>query len=409
MFKERQVSGMLYVGIDIAKRRHVACVTDEAGREIVSPFGFDNTRPGFDALIERVESVCDEEEAVVAMEATGHYWMPLFCHLQNHGIDTCVINPVKTDAWRRFKGSSKVKTDAIDCVIIADAMRIGSFAPSRLASEEMLELKTLTRMRQSLVESAAEAKCRVIATLDQVFPEYARLFSNVFGEGSKAILRRCATPRECAKVRVDVLARILGQASRGKLGHGKAEEVKAAAKASCGAPFAERAHSLEVRNLIDQIDLIEGQIAEADHLIREILDEVEPIVVTIPGMGYATGAQVVAEIGDISRFENGGAVVSYAGLNPSRNESGEFSSTRNRITKQGSPCLRRAFYLAAQAQLVQDNAFRDFYDRLRSKGKSHRTALVAVAAKIARVTYAVLSKQEPYREEMVGSRSHMTA
>jgi len=395
-------TSMLYAGIDIAKRRHMACITDALGNKIAGPFAFDNTRQGFALFTKRMEEACGEEEVVVGMEATGHYWMALFSHLQQAGICACLINPVKTDAWRRFLGSSKVKTDAIDCAIIADAMRIGAFDPSMLACEEIGELKALTRMRQDLSESTSALKCRIIAALDRVFPEYAKLFSDAFSASSKAILKRCPTPKECSKVKASSLERILAKASRGKCGYEKAQKIKAAARESCGAAFADRAISFEIKSLVAQLEFIERQIDEADLMIRELLDGIEPLVLTIPGISYAIGAQIVAEIGDINRFDNSDALVSFAGLNPSKNESGEFSSTENRITKQGSPYLRRALYLAAQAQLVQGNAFRAFYDRLRGRGKRHRVALVAVAAKIARVVFAVLSKQEPYREEAVG-------
>lgn len=98
----------------------------------------------------------------------------------------------------------------------------------------------------------------------------------------------------------------------------------------------------------------------------------------------------------LTRFRNAAAVVKYAGLNPSISQSGQFSSEDNHITKQGSPYLRRALYLAATAQLTLRTPFRDYYEKKRSDGKSHREALVAVARKLVHVVYAVLSKQEPY-------------
>ena len=126
-------------------------------------------------------------------------------------------------------------------------------------------------------------------------------------------------------------------------------------------------------------------------------------MLTIPGIGHALGAQIVSEIGDVRRFHSASAVVKYAGLNPSVSQSGKFSSADNRITKQGSPYLRRALYLAAMAQLKLKTPFYDYYAKKRADGKSHREALVAVARKLAHVIYAVLSKQEPYDPDVTRS------
>ncbi|WP_317392782.1 transposase, partial [Slackia piriformis] len=152
----------------------------------------------------------------------------------------------------------------------------------------------------------------------------------------------------------------------------------------------------QIKLLIDQIDFMEGQIDEVEARVRDGIEAVEPLILTIPGIGHVLGAQIVSEIGDIRRFHSAPAVVKYAGINPSVSQSGKFSSEDNRITKQGSPCLRRALYLAAMAQLKLKTPFYDYYAKKRADGKSHREALVAVSRKLVHVVYAVLSRQKPY-------------
>ena len=326
----------------------------------------------------------------------------IFCHLQGEGYEVVVINPMRTDAMRRFKGSSRVKTDLIDCVLIAETLRLGEFEPSRLGDEAMIELRQLTRLHQSLKESVADLKRQVIVALDQVFPEYDSIFSDTFGESSKALLKRCATPEECLRIRVDSIAKTLSAASHGKLGRAKADEIKAVAKGSCGIDVATQAFSFQIKLLVEQIDFIEGQARDVERKIKEGIEAIEPLILTIPGIGHVLGAQIVSEIGDIRRFRNASAIVSYAGINPSISQSGKFSSGENHITKQGSPYLRRALYLAATAQIRLSTPLRDYYDKKRMDGKSHREALIAVARKLTHVIYAVLSKQEPYRPDAVG-------
>ncbi len=392
---------MIYAGIDIAKNEHVIGATDERGKDAAKPMSFANSTVGFDRCAAYLDGLAESKaDLLVGMEATGHYWLPLFCRLQDEGYAVVVINPIRTDAMRRFKGSSRVKTDMIDCVLVAETLRCGDFEPSKLGDEAMVELRQLTRLHQELKESVADLKRQVIVALDQVFPEYDSIFSNTFGESSKAFLKRCPTPEECLDIRVDSIAKTLERASHGKLGREKAEEIKGVARSSCGISIATSAFSFQIKLLIDQIDFIEGQVAEVEARIREGVEAVEPLVLTIPGIGHVLGAQIVSEIGDVRRFHSAAAIVKYAGINPSISQSGKFSSDENHITKQGSPYLRRALYLAAMAQLKLKTPFYDYYAKKRADGKSHREALIAVARKLVHVIYAVLSKQEPYDPEI---------
>lgn len=388
---------MLYAGIDIAKFDHVVGAVDQSGKPLSKPMTFSNSSAGFAKCASYLEGLVeDKSELVVGMEATGHYWLACFCHLTGLGYDVVVINPIKTDAVRRFKNMGKVKTDLIDCEVIAETLRFGDFEPSRLADEKVIALRQMTRLHQAMTEDVADLKRQVIVALDQVFPEYGSLFSDTFGETSKAFLMRCPTPEEVCAIDVRTLTSLIERASRGKLGRDKARQAKAVAKGSCGVKVANGAFSFQVKLLARQIEFIEGQIAEVEAEVEALLAEVEPLITTIPGISHKLGAQIVAEIGDVRRFKNAAAVVKYAGINPSKNQSGTFEGEVNHITKQGSPYLRRALYLAAMAQLKSRGPLYEYYAKKRSEGKAHREALVAVSRKLVHIIYAVLSKQEPY-------------
>ena len=400
---------MIYAGIDIAKNNHVIGAVDEHGERIAKGMQFSNNTSGFEKCRTYLEGLGTAKEDVrIGMEATGHYWLALFCWLQNQGYDVTVINPIHTSAMRKFKGSSRVKTDFVDCIIIAETLRCGNFEPSKMGDESLIELKKLTRLHTSLTESVADIKRQVITALDQVFPEYDGIFSNIFGESSKAFLKRCPTPEECSKIRVDSIAKTLEQASKGKLGRKKADEIKDLAKNSCGISIATEVFSLQIKLLIEQMDFIEKQIDKVELEINSRIEKIEPLILTIPGISHVLGAQIVSEIGDIHRFHSAPAVVKYAGINPSISQSGEFTSTKNHITKQGSPYLRRALYLAAMGQVLLKTPFYDYYVKKRDDGKSHRQALIAVSRKLVHVIFAVLTKQEAYDENKITSREELT-
>lgn len=121
------------------------------------------------------------------------------------------------------------------------------------------------------------------------------------------------------------------------------------------------------------------------------MEAIGPLILTIPGIGHVLGARIVSEIGDVRRFGNASAIVGYAGINPSISRSGKFSSSENRIAKQGSPYLGHALYLAATTQIRPSTPLRDYNDKKRMDGKSRREALIAAARKLTHVIYAVLS------------------
>ncbi|WP_165443736.1 transposase [Olsenella sp. Marseille-P4559] len=119
-------------------------------------------------------------------------------------------------------------------------------------------------------------------------------------------------------------------------------------------------------------------------------------MLTIPGVSYATGAQIVAEVGDIARFHSASALVSYAGLASSASQSGESGSGGGPITKRGSPYLRRALWLAASGVRRCDPSPGASYERRRAKGKCHRVAVTAVARRLCHMAFAVMRDGAPY-------------
>lgn len=388
---------VIYAGVDIAKNDHVIGAIDDSGDPICRPLQFKNCESGFEKCAAWLEGIAgDPEDVTVAMEATGHYWMTCFSYLAAAGYAVIVINPVHVRAVRKLKGLSGVKNDRIDSLLIAETLRIGEYDPTQLATDEVQSLKALTRYRQGLSEQIAQTKTKVICLMDSYFPEYAGLFSNMFGAASVALMSKSPLPAEIARMKAPALARLLSSASHGRHGREKAEEVKRAARTSVGIRLGEQADAFEVREYLAPIGYLGEKLARADRQIEAMLEAIEPLVLTIPGVSVTLGAQIVAEIGDIGRFRNGASVVKYAGLNSGVSQSGEFEAKGSPITKTGSPYLRRAVWLAAEGARKFDPKLKAFYEKKRSEGKGHRVAVTAVARKLCHVIYAVMRDQAPY-------------
>lgn len=388
---------MIYAGVDIAKVDHVIGAVDETGAEAARPMKFKNSEAGFERCIAWLESVAESEDDVfVGMEATGHYWKACFAYLMAAGYRVCVVNPMQVHAMRKLKSLSGVKNDRIDSWLIAETLRQGDYDETRLATDEVQALKQLTRYHQGLKQELAAVKTQAVCVLDAYFPEYAALFSDMFGAASLKVLAECPTPSEVARKRASSIAKLLSEGSRGRLGDAKAAEVKAAAKSSVGIRLGEEAASFQIRTMVSQVEFLNATIAKVEKEVASLLGKVEPDITTIPGVSTTTGAQIVAEIGDVKRFRNAASIVKYAGLNSGVDESGKYSAEGVPITKHGSPYLRRSLWLAANRARQYDPRLKEYYDKLRRKGKPHRVAVTAVARKLCHVVYAVMRDGKPY-------------
>ncbi len=141
---------------------------------------------------------------------------------------------------------------------------------------------------------------------------------------------------------------------------------------------------------------LEKQIGELEREIAALLKQTDSFITTIPGVGDTFGAIILSEIGDIHRFDAPGKLVAFAGLDVKVNQSGEFSGTRNKISKRGSPYLRRAIWLAASRAAFCDPILSEYYQFLKARGKHHLTAVGAVSRKLRNIIFAILTENRPY-------------
>lgn len=388
---------MNYIGIDIAKKAHEICLLDQHGVVVDgNTFKISNSQKGFEKLNARLtEHGFTPTNALVGMEATGHYWLVLFSWFIEQGYPVKVINPIVTDGYRSME-IRKRKTDRIDARVVADVLRFGLFQETGIAEEDILALRQLTRFRSWQVDGCSDLKRKIVAVLDQVFPEYESLFSDIFGATSRELLRTITTPEEFAKISTTKLGNLMRKCSRGQFGREKAFEVKAVAESSIGLRIANDSLAFQIQQMIEQIEFIEQQIKRLETEITAIMVQLNSPIQTIPGVGPVYGATILAELGNIHRFPSGKQVVSYAGLDASIKQSGEFEGTQNKMSKRGSPYLRRAILGAAGVASRSDPELTAYYQRLISRGKHHNVAIGALGRKLCYIIFSVLSENREF-------------
>ena len=384
---------MYYCGIDVAKRKHAVALLDEKGQLVQRPFTIENTRAGFDQLLQALKALSGP--VLIGLEATGHYWWALYDDLTHHEYPVVVLNALQVHAFRK-SGVRKVKSDRTDAVWIGEFLRFSQPEPAKPTTAVFLQLKDLSRFRYHLSDQMGDAKRKLLSVLDRIFPEYETLFSSVFLTTSRQLLAQAASAQELADFDLHELTDLLHTASRGRFDRAKAEALQTLAKQSVGVRFLADAAQLQVCCLLAQMDLLEEQRRLVDDALAQLMDQVPQHLTSLPGVGPTTGAALLAEIGDIQRFDAPEKLVAYAGIDATVYQTGQFEARQMHMSKRGSPYLRHALWQAASMAIMHDDELRAYYDRKRKEGKAHGTALGAVCRKLLTRVYIVLKENRPY-------------
>ena len=386
---------MYIVGIDIGKNHHEASIVSPEGKQIGRSLRFATTHKGADSLMSFIFKNIGNSPCIFGMEATGHYWYPIYSFLKAKGYTIYVINPIQSDSLRKMY-IRQTKNDSIDSFLIAEVIRFGQFGTTSMADENILAMRQLCRYRDSVISSRTEIKLRIGTIMEQIFPEYEKQFSSLWVSTSIGILEKYLTPENIENAPIDELFEIIKDKSHNRLTKAKAISIKEAAADTFGIKIAQDAFSFQLKQLIDRMNFLDKQIEALDIEIMKYYEQFDCYLHTIPGIGIIGAATILAEIGDISRFKNSSALVAFAGIDPTVRQSGEFNSTHNHMSKRGSPYLRHAIFLAATTCSFHNSPLNAYYKKKRDQGKHHLTATGAVARKLTTVIYAVLRDSKPY-------------
>lgn len=387
---------MFNCGIDIAKNKHWARVVNSNGQTIVEPFEFENNHKGFKFLLDQVKHL-DLTNILFSMESTGHYDRTLSKFLLKNNCKIGSINPLQTNALRKVE-IRKTKNDKIDTGIIAKCALLGNFSTVNESDPLLEELKSLTRFREQLVKDRTRAKLRLVSCLDQSFPELDSFFKgNLHLDTSYALLEKYSLPTDLKNVRIDTLITLLSTNSKGRYSKEEASKLKDLAKDSIG--INNPSLSIQIKLLIKQIKLLNEQIEEIESKTKSIMDELDSVILSIPGISYTLGSIILSEITDINNFSESCKLLAFAGLDPSVIQSGNFNAPSTKISKRGSSSLRYALVKAASLIIRYNDTFNKYYTEKRNQGKDYYCALGHVAHKLVRVIFHLLKNNEVFNLE----------
>ena len=391
---------MIYVGIDVAKDKHDCFAMNSDGEILIEKLTITNNLDGFETLYNSLMNFSDSLDNIkVGLEATGHYSNNILNFLTEKGFNIYLINPLQTNLYVKGQSLRKTKTDKLDAHVIATMLVSDNLKPYIPVSYHISELKSLTRHRFRLVKENSKFKTSLVRLVDIVFPELPKIVSSVAQKSCLALLYELPSAKDIAECNLTHLTHLLSDNSYKHFGRDKAIQIRDLARNSIG--LNSNSVSFELKQTISIIQFIQEQLDDVEKRIKEILKEINSPILTIPGISFKTAGSILAEIGDISRFDSPAKLLAFAGLDPSMYQSGKFFSTHSVMVKRGSKYLRFALMTAARMVCLNDATFCTFKDRKMAEGKHYMVTMGHVAKKLVRVIYYLLKTNNVYQASKV--------
>lgn len=398
------MSKRLYVGIDVSNAKLDVSFLDDEERTVRPLATYRNDPDGWvelRAAIVSAASLCGKRPRVVCgMESTGNMHKRVEQALRGEKrrkLEVHVLNP------RAIKHFSKAllkdaKTDRIDSHQIAQFLVRMKDEPVVPPPEGLEELRELTRSRRKLIEERTTAKNRLHKLLRYHLPGYRSVLGKSLNRGLLVVLQKMPSPHLIQAQSPEQIAAIR-KGARHLVGDAFARKLL---KLAAQAPSQQLRKGTQwlLRSTAQRVLELTDQLTELDAVIEETLDELFPdqVLTSIPGLGKVSAAAILAEIGDIRRFDSKTRFIGYCGLYPIVWQSGE-AKRRYRMTFKGNKMLKMTLLVASAAARQYNPVIAAFYERKRRGGKSTKAAGGAIARKLAEIVFTLLLRGEPWSPE----------
>ncbi len=386
------------VGIDVSKGKSTVAVLQPGDIMLRKPFDVGHTNTDLNDLIRYLKSLDGETKTV--MESTGRYHEPIAQALYEAGLFVSVVNP---KLIKNFDNDSlrKVKSDP------ADAKKIARYALDKWAKlrqytgmdSTRAQLKALNSQMSFFMKQKVAEKANLIALLDNTYPGVNKLFTSPVREDGHEKWVDFANSFwhvDCVrKISLNAFTdryRAFCKKHHYLFQPSKPEELYDAAKDLVAVFPKEPAYKLVIQQSIQQLNLASEhveRIRREMNSLASMLPEYETVM-GIYGVGKTFGPQLIAEIGDVSRFEHREALTAFAGVDPGVDESGQRRNKSNNASKAGPARLRKTLFQIMTTLLQnapEDDPVYRFLDKKRSEGKPYKVYMTAGANKFLRIYY----------------------
>ena len=386
-----------FVGIDISKYKHDCCIINAADQSIVAKFTIQNDKDGFNELLTSLQSLSTPDDIKIGFESTAHYALNLELFLEKAHHSFMEVNPVLISEYKKSTTLRRTKTDSVDCESIARWLMTVEYKPHSIGFYHSYSLKSLTRLRDRLIRQRSFYLVKLTNVLDHTFPEFKPFFQERFSKTALYLLENYGSAEKMSHMNsasYDNLKRI----SRGKFTPQKFMELRHLAANTVGVNNS--IFDTELKCLLTLYNEAVKQISTLEEQIINLIEDVNPHYMSIPGIGPISAAVIYAEYGDLSNFSSASQMLAFAGLEPGINDSGT-ESHKGRMVKRGSSQLRYVLMNCALPLIRFDMTFASYYAKKRSEGKPHRVAMSHVTKKLIRVIFALERQNTDYNKQSI--------
>ena len=370
-----------YIGIDISKYKHDFCIISNTGEVIVENSSFENNKKGFQYFLDQLKSY-NKSECQIAFEATGHYSLNLELFLIDQGYSFMKTNPLVIHQFLKARSLRRTKTDKADSLTIANYIMSVPYKPNSNLLYNIYTLKSLCRSREQLIKEKSKFEVLLTNELDI----------------SNTLLYILEKYKNTSHISLMKDYESLRKLSHGKFTYAKFALLKQLTKDSIG--HYDDNSDLLISTYVSTINHFNEKIDPIDKQISTIIKELNPKMLSIPGLGEISAATILSEYGDIKNFSSSGKMLAFAGLEPSIIQSGTLENN-GKMVKHGSGHLRYSIMNIAMSILRYSPTFYDYYLKKRSEGKCHRVALSHVCKKLIRVIYTLEKNNIDYNPSLL--------
>lgn len=395
---------MLILGCDVGSETHYARAIDTRGRELSkSAFPFSNDSEGFQSVKEwavKIAAEHNKNQIVMGLEPTGHYWFCLATWMISNGISVVQVNPYAVKQTKEVEDNSQLKDDTKDPKLIANLVKDGNYGMPYLPEGLYAELRRLSMFRDQLNEDRIRNLNRLHREMKIYFPEYKDAYGKVDGAFCLEIHRKAPFPEDLVGLGTDGIRQIWHNAKLRGRGYSRAGEILKYARESVGIKDGSEAGKAAVKWFAERIIELDEQLSDIECQLNQKCMQIPHAenILAISGIGENTLSGILAEMGDVSRFDNVKEIQKLSGLGLVACSSGKHKG-ETKISHRGRKRLRYWLFQAAKSAVAHAEEFKElhvYYTTRQENPLKKLQSLIVIACKLLRVIYTILTKGTVY-------------
>jgi len=395
---------MLIIGCDVGSEIHYVRAIDTRGRELSkSAFSFSNSSEGFQSAKDWAVTIAaanNKNQIVMGLEPTGHYWFCLATWMIANEISVVQVNPYAVKQTKELEDNSQLKDDTKDPKLVANLVKDGNFGMPYLPEALYADLRRLSMFRDQLNEDRIRFLNRMHREMKIYFPEYKDALGKVDGAFSLTVLKRAPFPEDLIALGVDGIRQIWHDAKLRGRGYSRAGEIIQYAMKSVGIKDGADVGKMAVKWFVDKILELNEQLSVIENQMSKKCLEIPyaETILEISGIGGNTLSGILAEMGDISRFDDVKEIQKLSGLGLVACSSGKHKG-ETKISHRGRKRLRYWLFQAAKSVVAHAEEFKElhvYYTTRAENPLKKMQSLIVIACKLLRVIYTLLTRGMVY-------------